>query len=284
MKIADLYQSVTNRIIFELENGGVPPWLKPWKNVRPTGSLMPHNFATAHAYRGINVPLLWQEAAEKGYAHHLWLSYKQAEGLKGQVRKGERGTHIVFTKKLRGKDEDDNPKQFSMLKTFNVFNIAQIDGLKLPQPEPIEQGSRNDRLDQVIADTNVRINHGGNQACYVPSMDFISMPLRGQFKDEESYYATMFHELGHATGAKHRLDRDLSGRFGTHKYAAEELVAEMCSAFLCASLGVQGELRHVGYLDYWLKLLKEDDRAIFTASSKAQQAADFIHPLEEGAP
>ena len=87
----------------------------------------------------------------------------------------------------------------------------------------------------------------------------------------------MFHELGHATGAKHRLDRDLSGRFGTHKYAAEELVAEMCSAFLCASLGVEGELRHAGYLQNWLELLKQDDHAIFTAASKAQQAADYIH-------
>lgn len=281
MKIADLYQSVTNRIVFELENGGTLPWLKPWKNANPIGSLMPHNFATGHAYRGINVPLLWHEASERGYANHLWLSYKQALAKGGQVRKGEKGTEIVFTKKLRGKDEDEKPRQFSMLRTYHVFNVAQVDGLNIPVPEQLAEGTRNATIDALVSETGILVNTGGNQACYVPALDYVVMPHRGQFVSEESYYATLFHELGHATGAKHRLDRDMSGRFGTHKYAAEELVAEMCSAFMCASTGVTGELRHAGYIQNWITLLKEDDRAIFTAASKASQAADYLMPAEE---
>lgn len=183
LKIAGLYQSITNRIVFELENGGVLPWLKPWKNIRQTGNLMPHNFATGNAYRGINVPLLWHQAFAKRYEQHLWLSYRQALGIGGQVRGGEKGTDIVFTKKLGGKDKDDNPKQFSMLKTFSVFNIAQVDGLTMPTTAELPEGSRNERLDAVIAETSVRIHHEGNQACYMPSRDCIMMPLRGQFKN-----------------------------------------------------------------------------------------------------
>lgn len=197
------------------------------------------------------------------------------------VRKGEKGTHIVFTKQLL-KKEDDEEKRFSMLRTYNVFNVAQIDGLPTPKeveelPEPVRHG----RAEAFIKATNAQFKNGGDKACYVPSQDFIALPYQGFFIHHEAFYAVALHELGHWTGAKPRLDRDLSGRFGTKAYAAEELVAEMTAAFLCAHLDLKGELRHASYINNWIELLKEDSRAIFTAASLASKAADYLRGFSE---
>jgi antirestriction protein ArdC len=280
MNINALYESVTNSIIKEMETGAVP-WIKPWKTPRAHGSVMPHNVATGRAYSGINIPLLWGAADEKGYNSHEWMTFQQARMRDATVRKGEKGTHIVFTKQLL-KKEDDEEKRFSMLRTYNVFNVAQIDGLPPPKeveelPEPV----RHERAEAFIKATNAQFKNDGDKACYLPSQDFIALPYQGFFIHHEAFYAVALHELGHWTGAKLRLDRDLSGRFGTKAYAAEELVAEMTAAFLCAHLDLKGELRHASYINNWIELLKEDSRAIFTAASLASKAANYLRGFSE---
>ena len=281
MKTSDLYQHVTNSIIKTLEEG-TAVWIRPWKTSRVSkGSIMPHNFATGRPYSGINVPILWCRAADNGYAEHSWLTYQQATGAGGQVRKGEKSCTVVFTKKLAFKEEDDTGRKVSMLRQFYVFNVAQIDGLKEPEIKPELPEAREANTETFIQKTAAQIKHGGNKACYIPSLDFVALPEFNQFRSPQHYYATALHELGHWSGAKHRLDRDLQGRFGTRKYAAEELVAELTAAFLCAHLGIEGELRHAEYIKSWIELLKHDDRAIFTASSKALQAADYLRSFSE---
>jgi len=276
--IAQLYRDVTNRIIAEMEQGAVP-WTRPWRT-RPgthTG-IMPRNAVTGRAYHGINIPILWDAAATHGHQTHAWLTYRQAAERGGQVRKGERGTHVVFTKKLTIKEaETEETKAISMLKTYVVFNVGQVEGLPDAAPDretPPE--TRHAAAEAFVAATGADIHHGRDIACFVPSLDVINMPPQAWFRSPENYYATVLHELGHWSGHRSRLDRDLTGRFKSKAYAAEELVAEMTSAFLCAQLSIEGELRHAGYLANWLELLKEDNRAIFTAASKASQAADYL--------
>lgn len=290
MKTQDLYQTVTDRIIAELE-AGAPPWLKPWKTGRANGiGLLPRNAATAREYHGINIPILWSAADRADYPTHGWMTFKQALDLGGHVRKGEKGTHVVFTKKLTIEEQDEASgqsatRQVSMLRGYTVFNLAQIDGLPeriAEAPSPPPAGQRESRVAAFVAATGATIRHGGNTACFVPSLDLVQMPPAPAFHSPEGYAATLLHELGHWSGHGSRLDRDLSGRFGTRKYAAEELVAELTSAFLCAHLGVTGELRHAAYIENWVQLLKHDSRAIFTAASKASQAADYLRRFSEG--
>lgn len=283
MKINHLYAEVTNRIVAELEAGAVP-WTRPWKNGRTSG-LMPQNAVTGRSYSGINIPILWGAAAERGYATHSWVTFKQALALEAAVRKGEAGTHIVFTRPLRLKDEkaEEGEKTVSMLRAYVVFNVAQIDGLPEQPAIELAELERIETAERFVEATKADIRHGGNQACFVPSQDFIAMPPAGAFRNAESFYATELHELGHWSGHNSRLDRDLSGRFRTRAYAAEELIAELTAAFLCAQLNITGELRHAGYIGDWITLLKEDDRAIFTAASRASQAADFLRAFSQEA-
>ncbi len=273
MKVSDLYSSVTNNIIKQLE-AGVAPWVKPFKDGRASG-VMPMNAASGRGYSGINIPILWHAAEMHGYPTHGWLTYRQAQAAGAQVRAGEKATTVVFTKRLLIKDKaTEEEKRVGMLRTFAVFNAAQVDGLKvLPAPEPLA-------IPPFITATKADIRPGA-RPMYVPSLDFIAMPEMSCFKGEEHYHATLLHEACHWTGPKTRLDRDLSGRFGTKSYAAEELVAELGAAFLCAHLGIKGELRHAEYIGNWLELLKADDRAIFTAASKASQAADYLRSFSE---
>jgi antirestriction protein ArdC len=283
MHISALYESVTNRIIEEMKNGTVP-WTKPWKSGKTFG-VMPMNAATGRPYNGINIPLLWRAADVHGYPTHGWLTYKQAHAAGGQVRKGEKATTVVFTKKLHIKDKQtDEDKQIGMLRTFAVFNVAQIDGLPdKPTPELVDIGTSNvnQLVDGFIAATKADIRIGGNIACYVPSKDFVALPPMDAFVTIESFYATALHELGHWTAPKHRCDREASGRYGTQGYAAEELVAELTAAFLCAHLGIKGELRHTDYIANWIQLLTEYPRAMFAAASKASQAPDYLRKFSE---
>jgi antirestriction protein ArdC len=209
------------------------------------------------------------------------MTYKQALVREAHVRKGERGTTVVFTKCLTIKDTDrDEEKRLNMLRTYTVFNVSQIDGL--PSDPPVEETPRGcDPAMQFIDATKADIRIGSDCACYIPSKDFIILPAEQAFTSREHYLATALHELGHWSGAKHRLNRDLSTRFGTREYAAEELIAELNAAFLCAHLGIKGELRHSEYIGSWITLLKEDNRAIFTAASKASQAAEFLRGFSE---
>lgn len=278
MKIAALYEAVTQSIISQLEQG-TAPWVKPWKGGKSIG-IMPANAITGHHYRGVNVPILWHAADVNCYPNHAWLTFKQALDKGGSVRKGEKATHIVFTKRIKVEDDDDE-REISMLKAFAVFNVAQVDGLEIEQgtPEPPPAGA----VEAFVAATGADIRHGGDRACFIPSHDFIALPNPSAFESQQHYDATKLHELCHWSGGKVRLNRDLSGRFGTSSYAAEELIAELGAAFLCAHLGVTGKLRHADYVASWIKLLKDDDRAIFTASSKASQAADYLRSYSEQA-
>jgi len=281
MKIASLYEQVTNAIIADLERGA-PTWVQPWKTTRRTNlGFLPANLATRRTYSGINIPILWRAASEAGYADHAWMTFKQALALEACVRTGEKGTLIVFTKKLSVK-EDEEDRHISMLRSYAVFNVAQIDGLPPQVAQPEESAPPlDDDVQRFIDATHADIRHGGSRACFIPALDLIQLPPRAAFVSNESFRATELHELGHWSGHETRLNRDLKNRFGTQAYAAEELVAELTSAFLCAHLRIAGDLRHASYIDNWIALLKQDNRAIFTAASKASQAADFLRSFTE---
>jgi antirestriction protein ArdC len=285
----DLYSGVTNRILAELE-AGAAPWIKPWSAM--PGCNHPHNAATGRPYSGCNVVLLWMATQSGNWPTMRYLTFKQALDLGGHVRKGETGTKVYFVKQLQVKDKDAGPdddnkhKLVPMMREYTVFNIAQCDGLPPKILEPSARAPRNHDVRDMLADefmmaTQADIREGHGQAMYVPSIDAIMMPAFASFKDADNFYSTVFHELGHWTGAKSRLDRSegMRGRFGDRAYAAEELVAELCAAFLCAEFNMDGDLRHAGYIEHWSALLKADNRAFFTACSKAQAAADHLREL-----
>ena len=225
-----------------------------------------------------NILILGATREEQGYPTPEWMTFKQAQANGGCVRKGEKGTHVIFAKPLTLNEGEDDERKIFTHRVFTVFNVAQIDGLskeeevlQLPPDEP----------SIFIAKTQADSGSVEDMAGCIPSKDYITLPPADAFKSMESYYATTFHELGHWSGAQKRLDRNLTTRFGTEAYAAEELVAELTSAFLCAELGIQGELRHADYLANWLTLLRSDPKAIFTAASKASEAAHYLRSFSQ---
>ena len=281
---ASLYQEVTDRIIGELEQGRVP-WVQPWGQAK-AGLGLPKNATTSRRYSGVNILILWGAVIERGFASQHWLTFRQALELGGAVRKGERGTTVCYADRFipkaeqeRARQVGDEPQAVPFLKRFTVFNVAQCDGLPtevfgaapvLPERAIIPHA------EALIAATGADFRIGGARACYVPSDDYIQVPPQPAFFEQINYYRTCFHELGHWTGHPLRLNRDLSGRFGGTLYAREELVAEMASAFLCASFGITPTVRHADYLGSWLDVLREDNRAIFRAASLATKAADYL--------
>jgi antirestriction protein ArdC len=294
---ADIYRNVTDTIVRDLEQG-IRPWIKPWaaSSNSPNVALRPLRH-DGTPYRGVNVLILWATAAERGYASSTWLTYRQAQSLGAQVRQRERGTAIVYAKTIPRSEGDaatteDTTRTIPLLRGYTVFNADQIEGLPArycatPPSEPTAPGasSRIDQADAFVAATGANIQHKGNRACYIPSSDLIQMPPYGQFQDTptstaaEAYYATLLHELVHYTAPSRRCDRQLGKRFGDQVYAAEELIAEIGSAFLCAQLGVALEPRadHAAYIGSWIKILKSDKRAIFTAAAMAQRAVDWLN-------
>ena len=283
----DLYAEVTARILADLETGAAP-WIKPWSAT--PGANVPCNAATNRPYSGCNVILLWMAQAA-GYRTPRYLTYKQAMELGGHVRKGERGTKVYFVKRLEIEDADGSSptRLVPMMREYTVFNVDQCDGL----PDSITIGrsmrvrnpdARDDLADQFLHSTGADIREGHGEAYYVPSHDFISMPAFDAFKGADHFYGTVFHELTHWTAHKSRLNRDLKNRFGSRNYAAEELVAELGAAFLCAEFGFDGDLPHAGYIGHWIELLKADKRAFLTACSQASKAADYLRGLALAAP
>jgi len=278
MQMTDLYNRVTATIIKDLE-AGVASWTRPW--TVKGGGFMPRNYASKRAYNGVNICILWDAQIGHGWPSSLWLTYKQAQAIGGQIKGGEKGTTVVFTSKL-SVGEGEEEKRIGYLKSFTVFNIAQMDGIEAEQEKPLPpQQERDDQATRFIAKTGADIRHGGDRAFYRTAGDFIGLPEIPAFESYEHYLATALHETVHWSGHEKRLNRELKNRFGTKAYAAEELVAELGAAFLCAHLGVQGQLRHAEYLANWLELLKEDNRAIFTAASKASQATDYLRSFSE---
>jgi antirestriction protein ArdC len=274
------YAEVTATIL-EAMKSGTAPWVKPWRDVPNLG--IPHNVFSGKHYRGINSILGWIAAEKYGFASQGWLTYKQATELGGNVKKGEKcRLQVVFFKQLDVKDKnakgEDVVKKIPLIRLASVFNVEQCEGLKLPKRTmPELRQTAADQLVKTIADKlKMVLKIGGNRACYIPALDIVQMPPAGAFNADEAALATYFHEAGHWTGHKTRLDRDLSGRFGNASYAFEELVAELTSAFLCAANRVNGRLQHPEYLRNWISVLENDDKAFMKAASLAQAAADYI--------
>jgi antirestriction protein ArdC len=282
----NLYRTITDKIVHDLERG-VVPWVQPWHLGASPGSLsLPRNALTQRPYSGINIILLWAALDARGFASPHWLTFKQALTLGGSVRKGEKGTAVYFADKFipekerrRAHEDGCDPATIHFLKRYTVFNAEQCDGL----PEnlsssrpPLAPCEALPLAEALIAATGADFRIGGDEAFYVPSQDFIRIPHQSAFADQINYYRTAFHELGHWTGHASRLDRKLTTKSGTQDYAREELVAEMATAFVCASLGIVPTVRHADYIGNWLVVLREDGRAIVKAASLASKASDHI--------
>jgi antirestriction protein ArdC len=273
----DLYQQVTDRIIAELENGAAP-WVKSWKT-GGVGLGMDRNLVSGKSYRGINRLLL----AMAGFSSPLWATYKQWSEKGYQVAKGSKGTHIVFFKPVTGKRNTETGEienGYAIMRGYVVFNASQTDYVA-PQVDGGAEFEPMAACEDFIGATGAQVNHGGDAAFYVPSQDRIQMPAKTAFDTEGHYYSTAFHELTHWTGAANRLDRKFGERFGNPEYAFEELVAELGAAFLCADFGIDGELRHAGYIEHWLRACKADNKAIFKAAAYAQKAADYLNATQD---
>jgi antirestriction protein ArdC len=283
---ASLYDEITDKIIAELEAGRVP-WVQPWGTAAAKATLaMPKNAATSRQYGGINILILWGSVIEKEFTGQSWLTFRQALTLGGHVRKGERGTTVVYAdrfvpadEKRRARETGEEAQAVPFLKRFTVFNTDQCDGLPAdiattappPLPAMIEP-----TVEALINATGIDFRIGGNRAFYAPTEDYVQVPPPAAYFEPINWHRTALHELSHASGHKLRLNRDLSGTYGTKKYAFEELIAELGAAFSCASLGIVPTVRHADYIGAWLEVLREDNRAIVRAASQATKAADYL--------
>ena len=287
----DLYKQVTDQIVASLEQG-VRPWMKPWSAEHAAGRITRPLRANGIPYQGINVLVLWGESVVKGYSAPIWMTFRQALELNGHVRKGERGSIVVYASKITRTGTDaatgeETAETIPFLKSYTVFNVEQIEALPAhfhaiaePRLDPVQ---RIERAESFFAATRADIRNGGNMAYYNSEADFVQMPPFETFRDAESYYASLAHECTHWTRHKSRLDRELGRKkWGDAGYAMEELVAELGSAFLCADLDLTPEIRedHAAYIGMWLDVLKNDKRAIFSAAAHAQKAADYLIGLQ----
>jgi len=294
----DVYERITNKIMAELEKG-VRPWMKPWSAEHAAGRITSPLRANGIPYRGINVLMLWADSVEKGYNAPIWITFKQAQELGGHVRKGESGSLVVYASTFSKTKTDagsgaEVERDIPFLKGYTVFNAEQVEGLPphfyAPAQAPLDPVQRIGRAEEFFSATGADIRHGGNRTFYSYGEDRIQLPPCETFKDAESYYATLAHEAAHWTRHESRLERDFGRkRWGDEGYAMEELVAELGAAFICADFGIAPEGRddHASYIASWLKVLKDDKRAIVTAASHAQRAADFLSAFsasEETAP
>jgi len=280
----DVYDIVTERMIALLEQG-VCPWNKPWKS----GSI-PSNFVSKKPYRGINVFLL----AFTGFDCPYFVSFKQATELGGTVKKGSKGFPVVFwnwfPKRENGAPvfKNGKPEMIPFLRYYTVFNLEQCEGIKWEKPERKDFNPIETAESYVNGMKNApTLTHGGSRACYSPALDCVRMPAKEAFTTPEAYYATLFHELTHATGHEKRLARKgimEIDHFGSEQYSREELVAEMGSAFLCAMSGIlpSVEKNSAAYLANWLGVLKGDKKLVVTAAGQAQKAVDYITGKEFG--
>ncbi|MEO8597323.1 MAG: zincin-like metallopeptidase domain-containing protein [Candidatus Solibacter sp.] len=279
---SDVYQKVTDAIINAIEIG-VGHYHMPW-TIRQDKGFSPISVGSGKPYRGINTLVLWAQAQSKGYGSAFWGTYQQWQELGGQVRKGERGSPVVYwgTYEKRGANiEDSESNRGLFAKGYTTFNIEQVDGCKLPKrfDPKLSQNERIAIADAFFAGVGVQIREGGNRAFYRPDTpEAVYMPGFDQFPDPVNYYSVLAHESTHWTSHDSRCDRQLGKRFGDAAYAMEELIAELGSAYTMARLELELTPRedHAQYLQSWLDVLKADKRAIFTAASKAQQAADFL--------
>jgi len=288
----DVYKKVTDTILAALE-AGTRPWMQPWHAAHAAGPVSRPLRHNGTPYQGVNTLMLLVAALEKGYVSPLWMTYNQAKELGAHVKRDEHGSLVVYANAIKKtetneKTGEDEEIEIPYMKPYTVFNVEQIEGLPAhyyakASPPTLLEAQRHARLDSFFAATKADIRHGGNQAFYTIGADFIQMPPFEVFRDREGYYATLAHEATHWTRHPSRLDRDMGRKkWGDAGYAMEELVAEIGSAFLCAELGLTPEVRddHAAYMASWLTVLKNDKKAIFTAASHAQKAADFLLSLQ----
>ena len=284
----DVYTRITNQIVSHLEKG-VRPWVRPWNAEHSAGRITRPLRHNGKPYSGINVLSLWASAMAQNFAAPIWMTFRQASELDAHIRKGEKGSLVVYADSIKRKETDEKTgdeidREIPFLKGYTVFNVEQIEGLPevyyakaAINSDPVP---RIDHAEKFFAALGATIRHEGNRAFYSIAADAIQMPPFQSFQDADSYYATLSHECTHWTGSKTRLDRDFGGhRFGSEGYAVEELVAELGVAFLCADLELALEPRedYASYIATWLKILAADKRAVFTAAAHAQRAAEFIN-------
>jgi antirestriction protein ArdC len=261
------------------------PWVQPWGTAAAKAPLaMPKNASTDRQYSGVNILILWGAAIERGFSGQSWLTFRQALSLGGHVRKGERGTTVVYADRFvptgerrRAAETGEEAQAIPFLKRFTVFNTDQCEELPdeiataAPPPGLIER-----TVETLIKASGIPFRIGGDRAFYATAEDYVQVPPPQAYFEPINWHRTALHELGHATGHRSRLNRDQGGSYGTRKYAFEELVAELSAAFSCASLGIVPTVRHADYIGSWLEVLREDNRAIVRAASQASKAADYL--------
>ena len=286
----DIYTRITAKIVASLEQG-VRPWIKPWSGENASTRItrpLRHNGAP---YSGINILVLWAAAIEHGFASQIWITFRQALQLKACVRKGERGSLVVYANSVTRTEKNDAGEdvehEIRFLKGYTVFKVEQIEGLPeqyYAKPEPkFATIQRIEHAEAFFAATGADIRHSGGRAYYAQEADYIQLPPIESFRDAASFYATLAHESTHWTKHPSRLARDFGRKiWGDEGYAMEELVAELGAAFLCADLELTPELPgdHGSYIASWLKVLKSDNRAIFRAAGYAQSAVNYLHSLQ----
>ncbi len=288
---ADIYQKVTDAIVVEIEHG-VGSWVMPWHTAGELASI-PVNALTRKLYRGVNILVLIAAAKTNGYDYAEWATYQQWQDVGAQVRKGEKSSSVVFWKfsDSGAEEQDSDTEETSSTRSrlvccreYHVFNVAQVDGYT-PQAAETQAAERIAEAEEFFGSIDADVVHSGNRAYYSAATDTITLPSFSAFFTATDYYSTRAHEMAHWTSRKDRCDRELGKRFGDNAYAMEELVAELAAAFTMAHLGLSSQPRedHATYSNSWLKVLKADKRAVFTAASKAQQAADFIVAQSERA-
>ncbi len=286
----DLYTAVTGKLLAAIA-AGTGEFEMPWHS--RSALAIPHNASTRAAYRGINIMCLWLESRARGYQGHSWASYRQWQKLGAQVKKGERGTPIIFYKPLEideeAKDEEGqaSPYVLHVLRTSFVFNEAQVSGYTPPPPEYSDTVAPSEQIEAFVSATRARVRYGFRHACYRQDLDDIEMPHPAWFigssssTPRETFYATLLHELTHWSGASHRLDRQFGKVLADQAYAFEELVAELGAAYLCAAFGIANKPRpdHAAYLAHWLAILEGDRKAIFRAAAMAQTAVEYLRTV-----
>jgi len=291
LKSNDIYSSITQKIINDLEKGELT-WRKPWNAENLKGNVMLPLRWNDIPYSGINTIMLWATAADKGYSSPYWMTYKQAMDMKAHVRKGEKGSTVVYADKIikdeRKEDGTSNIQRIPFLKLYTVFNASQLEGLpeqfyKLPEPTIVNSEKRIEEIEQFFKEINAEI-FTGCKAAYYEHTDRIEMPPFECFNNAAGYYGTLAHEVTHWTKHTSRLNRDFNRKkWGDEGYAKEELVAELGACFLGAVLGIEPVTKdqHAAYIQSWLKVLKNDNRFIIHAASQAQKAVEYIHDLQK---
>lgn len=289
----DIYTRITNAIVSAIE-AGAGDWVMPW-HTKNFNLSVPVNAQSNKKYRGINQLCLWAVSSLEHYEQPIWATYQQWQQLGAQVNKGEKGTMIVFWKFVEKPGNDhsivapahqqtEKTTVVPLARAYWVFNVSQVSNYQVSKDlVGLSESERSARAEEFFSATGAKVQHGGDRAYYTPGLDQIQMPEFRQFHDAHGYYSTLAHETVHWTGHSSRCNRNLTGLFGSETYASEELIAELGSAFLCAELEITNQPRpdHASYIQSWLKILKNNKRAIFTAASKAQEAVEWLKQKQQ---